>query len=173
MPLTCAIISANYALASWESAADLALSACADWEPTAITSDLAGGSPPRLILPVSQDGQPGRVGFVTPADPSGCFSVWVCRLQVMLAWGLVMQHNCWCQFACALLVRSSLHHLQQQQQAQDYLSSATQQLQQLLQLPKQQLQGTLRLPCSQAAAAAAAFIAWIHQPIDHERWAQA
>jgi hypothetical protein len=94
-------------------------------------------------------------------------------LQAMLAWGLTMQHHCWYQFACALLVRSSLHHVQQQQQQQQQqdLRSAIQQLQQDLQLPLEQLQDR-KSRCSQspaAAAAAAAFIAWTHQPIDHSR----
>jgi hypothetical protein len=92
-------------------------------------------------------------------------------LQVMLAWALTMQHHCWYQFACALLVRSSLHHTRHQQLKQQDLRSATQQLQQVLQLQTEQLQSR-KLPCSQsaaAAAAAAAFIAWTHQPIEHSR----
>lgn len=83
----------------------------------------------------------------------------------MLAWGLVMQHRCWYQFACTLLVHSSL-----QQQQGDW-AHGTQQLQQLLMLSAQDLkqQQAKGLPSSQLAAAAAAFIAWVHQPVDCSR----
>lgn len=83
----------------------------------------------------------------------------------MLAWGLVMQHRCWYQFACTLLVHSSL------QQQQGHWAHGTQQLQQLLMLSAQDLeqQQAKGLPSSHLAAAAAAFIAWVQQPVDCSR----
>jgi hypothetical protein len=104
-------------------------------------------------------------------------------LQVLLAWGLVMQHHCWYQFACSLLVSSCLHHLQQEQDHHKHLqqrqqpqqdegwSQAPKLLQQLLQMPAQELQRQYEgLPTAQlAAAGAAAFIAWVHQPVAVDR----
>lgn len=112
----------------------------------------------------------------------------VAVLQVLLAWGLVMQHLCWYQFACSLLVSSSLQLLQaqaqppqdrqqqqhQQQQMDLAIGSAPELLQQLLQSPASQLQQQVQgLPAAQLAAAAAAFIAWVHQPVATDRYAPA
>lgn len=98
-------------------------------------------------------------------------------LQVLLAWELVMQHHCWYQFACALLVRSTLQHVQQHQQQQQLQrqqldwTTAVEQLEQLLTLSEAYNQQKTQALSSGpfAAAAAAAFIAWVHQPVDLQR----
>ena len=108
-------------------------------------------------------------------------------LQVKCAWGLLMQHQCWYQYACFLLVQCSLQHLQQQQQQaqqqaqqqnaglqaqqQQVWSEAMPQVSQLLQLPANELQQQLpQLAVAQLAACAAALIAWVQQPMDTTRY---
>jgi hypothetical protein len=119
----------------------------------------------------------------------------------MLASGLLMQHSCWYQFACSLLVTCSLQHLQtcqsfvqdalqqqqqQQQHLQDWETAPQQLLQLLLQVPDHQglqqlevsdwqMQATGRSGvCSSAvlAASAACLVAWVQQPTNSSWCAQ-
>jgi hypothetical protein len=109
----------------------------------------------------------------TSADPT----------QVMLAWGLLMQHSCWYNFACSLVVSCSQQHLQsygpmaegvlqqqqqQQQQQQDWDTAPQQLLQLLLQLPDHKSDLVAR-NCAALAAAAACLMAWVQQPVNSNR----
>jgi hypothetical protein len=77
-------------------------------------------------------------------------------LQVLSAWRLVVQHRCWYDFACHLLVRCSMAMRLQQQQQQ----------------PRKQELGNSSSSSSsstQLAGRAAAFVAWVQQPADASR----
>jgi hypothetical protein len=76
-------------------------------------------------------------------------------LQVLAAWRLVVQHRCWYEFACHLLVRCSLATLHQQQQ---------QQQQQAVEARQNAGSSSVQL-----AGQAAAFVAWVQQPADAVR----
>lgn len=106
-------------------------------------------------------------------------------MQAPVAWGLLMQHYCWYQFACYLLVHNSLCHMQRQQEQQHAALAAQQEqqqqeqvwlsvqqlVQQLLQMPLESLvQQVPLLPDVHLATCAAAFIAWVQQPVDASRY---
>jgi hypothetical protein len=76
--------------------------------------------------------------------------------HALAAWALVVQHQCWHQFACYLLVHSSL-------------ASCTQRTQQQQQQQQLQTGSVVELSGTQAAAIAAGFIAWVQQPLDTTR----
>lgn len=100
-----------------------------------------------------------------------------CVQVVKVAWGLLVQHHCWYEFACCLLVKGSLQHLRQTAAAQPQQpcsTAALQQVLQLVQLPLRALREQVHeLPAAQMAACAAAFIAWVQHPLDPTRCVQA
>jgi len=152
--------------------------------------------PPRTLLDIISQclSSSGRVTAVTAIEvmkvmwmhcpsQSALWSV----MQAPVAWGLLMQHYCWYQFACYLLVHSGLCHMQrqqeqqcvalaaqeeqQEQQKQEQVWLSVQQVQQLLQMPLEALmQQVPLLPDDQLATCAAAFIAWVQQPVDASRY---
>ncbi|WIA40081.1 hypothetical protein OEZ86_013496 [Tetradesmus obliquus] len=81
--------------------------------------------------------------------------------QVVTAWRLVVQHRCWYEFACHLLVQSSMAAAQQQQQQQ-------RRRQQRQQAHMENMGGSSSSNM-QLAGRAAAFIAWVQQPADTAR----
>jgi hypothetical protein len=80
--------------------------------------------------------------------------------QLLSAWRLVVQHRCWYEFACHLLVQCTMALLLQQQEQQ-------QEQQQDQQAYERRLDGSSSNV--QLAGHAAAFIAWVQQPVDAAR----
>lgn len=105
--------------------------------------------------------QDPAVGLCMPEADRNSFAL----LQVLSAWRLVIQHRCWYEFACYLLVQSSMTALQ----AQGKQQQTRQQQQQQLQGQKRATQAGSDGDAFEQACFAAAFIAWVQEPINAAR----